>query len=80
MTTALANKNMTTAMRVALIVLLGGIGGMACARQLPTETNPCPCASGYVCCASGTCAPDQASCDSSPPVTDCAPRRRYAPR
>lgn len=34
----------------------------SCADNVPTESNACPCANGYVCCGSGVCAADEASC------------------
>jgi hypothetical protein len=34
----------------------------ACAEKIPTETKPCPCADGDVCCDSGVCAADEAAC------------------
>jgi len=38
-----------------------------CAANVPTDGAPCPCAVGNVCCASGVCAKDQASCPASAP-------------
>jgi hypothetical protein len=46
----------------AATLLAGVIGLPACADQVPTAANACPCADGYVCCDSGVCAQDQSSC------------------
>jgi hypothetical protein len=53
-----------TGMRL-VIALIGGAGLSACAGPVPQAGNPCPCATGYVCCASGTCAKDQPACDAA---------------
>jgi hypothetical protein len=39
--------------------------GSACVDHVDTGLKSCPCAEGYVCCASGVCAADSASCDAA---------------
>ena len=46
----------------AAAVLAGAAGTVACTDTVSTAINPCPCATGYVCCDSGVCAKDQSSC------------------
>jgi hypothetical protein len=45
---------------LASLTLLIAAGG--CADKVALTDHPCPCATGNVCCPSGVCAPDQASC------------------
>jgi len=57
-------------MRRAFAGLLVGATTAACGAQLqpPPSSDPCGCSSNYVCCDSGLCAPDRASCSPAPPV------------
>lgn len=48
-----------------------------CADHVPTDTNACPCATGYVCCASGVCAPDEASCGAATAALSSAARGKW---
>jgi hypothetical protein len=47
---------------VALAAALA-LSAVACAKNVPTNAQPCPCAAGYVCCQSGVCAQGQDACD-----------------
>lgn len=50
-------------MRPAMKILMAAaFVASACADKVPTDSNACPCATGYVCCQSGVCAADEASC------------------
>ena len=47
---------------IAAMLFGGALAAPGCAADVPTASNACPCATGYVCCASGVCAPDQSGC------------------
>jgi hypothetical protein len=56
---------MRPALRTFLIAatLFGGaLAAPGCADNVPTETNACPCSTGYICCESGVCAREVATC------------------
>lgn len=42
--------------------LLFTLAAGGCAEKVGLDNRSCPCAAGYVCCPSGVCAADQASC------------------
>lgn len=48
---------------LAMLLLAGAVGASACAAKRESTTSPCPCATSNVCCTSGVCAKDEASCD-----------------
>src|SRR4051795_12407071 len=47
---------------IALASLALFLAAAGCTDQVGLTGHPCPCASNNVCCPSGVCAPDQASC------------------
>jgi len=53
-----------TVIRLNLIALasLTLFVAAGCADEVSTANHPCPCAAGNICCPSGICAPDEASC------------------
>jgi hypothetical protein len=50
------------ATRIGIFAALA-LSAVACAKDVPTGAQPCPCADGYVCCQSGVCAQGQDACD-----------------
>ena len=62
-----------TAQFFALAVVLGS----GCADKVRTAISPCPCASGYVCCESGVCARDSASCGAATAALSAAAQGRW---
>jgi hypothetical protein len=47
---------------MAAAVTIGALSASGCADAVPTQSNACPCANGYVCCESGVCASEVATC------------------
>lgn len=47
---------------LAICSLFFALAAGSCADKTELAGRPCPCASGYVCCASGMCAANEASC------------------
>jgi hypothetical protein len=47
------------------ILALGAALSAGCADEKPLAAQPCPCADGHVCCASGLCAAEANSCQST---------------
>jgi hypothetical protein len=50
------------------VVLCAGASA-ACVSPVASDRSPCPCAGSNVCCPSGLCAPDQATCDRDSSMT-----------
>jgi len=59
------NPERTTSRVGYLIVVAAAAVASACVDHVDTGIKPCPCATGYVCCESGVCAADAASCDTA---------------
>jgi hypothetical protein len=58
MTSRHSPRSFLGALLTATLALTAG-----CANHVPTATQPCPCAVGYVCCQSGVCAQSTDLCD-----------------
>src|SRR5262245_55089916 len=48
--------------KIAFVSMTLVLAAAGCADKVGLAGHPCPCASNNVCCPSGICAPDQASC------------------
>lgn len=44
------------------VLVWGAVLSEGCVDHVDTALNPCPCATGTVCCGSGVCAEDESSC------------------